>query len=339
MTNKIGLKGISFVEFSGPDQEQIARTLKEFGFLVAAQIENKDIQLFKQNDINLILNTEMASFASLFAEVHGPSISSMGWKFEYPELAYQIALERGARPAKIKDYPAPAVYGIGDSLVYFLSEDSGDFLDSLEFSKTQNLENFKGKGFSKIDHLTNNVFQGDLIYWVNFYKNVFEFTDVREFSIQGEKTGLLSYALRSPDGSFCIPINEGTEKKSQINEFLNEYRGPGIQHLAFLSDNLLNSLEGLKETSIRMLDIEPSYYETAFERAPNLEEDKIKIMRNSVLVDGDNAGYLLQIFTQNLFGPIFIELIQRKNHFSFGEGNFQSLFNSIERDQERRGYI
>jgi 4-hydroxyphenylpyruvate dioxygenase len=191
------------------------------------------------------------------------------------------------------------------------------------------------KGFLAIDHLTNNVEKGTMQAWADFYKHVFGFTEVRYFDIRGVKTGLTSYALRSPDGSFCIPINEGSEEKSQIEEYLREYRGPGIQHLAFLTDDLLASLDAMAGSDGQMLDIDDAYYAEVFERVPNVTEDHGRIRQHQVLVD----GYLLQIFTKNLVGPIFIELIQRKNHLSFGEGNFGALFRSIERDQERRGAI
>ena len=150
-------------------------------------------------------------------------------------------------------------------------------------------------------------------------------------------TGLTSYALKSPCGTFCIPINEATEAKSQINEYLREYHGPGIQHLAFLTDDIIASVDALKGTSISTLDIDPEYYEEVFNRVKNVTESREKIKSHKILVDGDDQGYLLQIFTQNLIGPIFIEIIQRKNHYSFGEGNFKALFRSIERDQAKRG--
>jgi 4-hydroxyphenylpyruvate dioxygenase len=175
--------------------------------------------------------------------------------------------------------------------------------------------------------------------WADFYKGVFGFTEVRYFDIRGARTGLQSYALRSPCGSFCIPINEGTEYASQINEYLREYRGPGIQHLAFRTDDILRSLELLDGSGIETLDIEDSYYDTIYQRVPQVSEDREAIRRRRVLVDGDEKGYLLQIFTRNLIGPIFIELIQRKNHDAFGEGNFGALFRSIERDQQKRGVL
>lgn len=337
--NQIGLCGISFIEMTARNTMPILNTLKEFGFSPAAGLKNRDITLLRQNRISIILNSEKTGLAAKFADLHGPSICSMGWKFKNPQAAFKLALQRGARAVSTADYSAPAVYGIGDSLIYFLSENPGENLEEMGFHHIEKGQTFAGKGFLEIDHLTNNVYPGDLERWSKFYKDIFEFTDVRTFSIHGEKTGLLSYALRSADGSFCIPINEGTEKKSQINEYLEEYRGPGIQHLAFLSHDLLSSLRALEGTSVQMLDIKQSYYETAFSRVPKLQEDRNEIKKYSVLVDGDEEGYLLQIFTKNLFGPIFIELIQRRNHLSFGEGNFQALFDSIERDQEKRGYL
>jgi 4-hydroxyphenylpyruvate dioxygenase len=194
------------------------------------------------------------------------------------------------------------------------------------------------KGFLAIDHLTNNVPKGTMGAWVEFYKQVFGFTEVRYFDIRGVKTGLTSFALRSPCGSFCIPINEGTESKSQINEYLEEYRGPGIQHLAFTTSDIIATLESMGD-AVATLDIDDAYYEEVFQRVPNVTENKAKLREHHVLVDGDADGYLLQIFTKNVVGPIFIEIIQRKNHHAFGEGNFGALFRSIERDQERRGYL
>ncbi len=195
------------------------------------------------------------------------------------------------------------------------------------------------KGFTAVDHLTNNVYNGTMGTWSDFYKNIFGFEEVRYFDIRGAKTGLTSYALRSPCGLFCIPINEAKESKSQINEYLEEYKGPGVQHLAFLTEDILTSLETLKGSKIDTLDIEDDYYKEIFTKFPHVTEDHKLIRDFNVLVDGDEKGYLLQIFTKNIIGPIFIEIIQRKNHYSFGEGNFGALFRSIERDQMKRGVL
>lgn len=338
MSNKIGLKGIAFVEFAGPSKAKLEQLFHDFGFSLASEHNSKKIGLYRQNGILFLLNSEAGSFADQFSKLHGPSISSMGWLFENAIAAYELAVSRGARPFANGDYAMPAIYGIGDSLIYFLDAKSfSNGFEKLGFQKTANCEKPVDKGFECIDHLTNNVFKGTMGEWRDFYKNVFEFSDVRTFDIRGEKTGLQSYALRSPCGTFCIPINEADEKKSQINEYLEEYKGPGIQHLAFLTKDILSSLKRLDGSGIEMLDIREDYYKNIFQRVPNVVEDKQDIQKRNVLVDGDEKGYLLQIFTKNLLGPIFVEIIQRNNHLSFGEGNFKALFDSIERDQMKRG--
>lgn len=339
-TNLLGLQGIEFIEFSTDNPAPLRRLFAEFGFSKVGRHGKKNIDLYRQNDITFHLNYDQKSFGDRFQKMHGPSISAMGWRFRDPELAYWETLRRGARPCGIGDYETdpgrrtPAIYGIGDSLIYFVGAGA-----ALGFEKSQDPETVPEKGFLTVDHLTNNVYKGTMDDWAAFYKNIFGFEEVRHFDIKGQKTGLTSFALRSPCGSFCIPINEADEAKSQINEYLEQYHGPGVQHLAFLTRDLIGSLRRLAGTGIETLDISPGYYEKAFARVPGLREDRRAIQDLNILVDGDNEGYLLQIFTKNLIGPIFIELIQRENHLSFGEGNFQALFDSIERDQMKRGVL
>ncbi len=345
--NPVGLCGIDFVEFVSPDPEALERLFLAFGFSRTMRHESKAIDLYQQGDIVFLLNRDQRSFAASFASLHGPSICSMGWRAQDPAKAVEVAVARGARRRPEGDLatrdgrPVPAIFGIGDSLIYFVDDGAYDPTkwERLGFVALEEPTRVAPKGFTRIDHLTNNVEKGTMQRWADFYKSVFGFTEVRYFDIRGVKTGLTSYALRSPDGSFCIPINEGTEKKSQINEYLEEYKGPGIQHLAFLTDDILASLRALEGTPIEMLDMDDEYYATVFDRVPNVTEDRDEIKQRNVLVDGDDEGYLLQIFTKNLIGPIFIEIIQRKNHLAFGEGNFGALFRSIERDQAKRGYL
>lgn len=339
-TNTIGLKGIAFVEFSALEPRKLEQLFADFGFSRRNVHPDRNISLYRQNEINFFLNVHPGSFGTTFAKMHGPSISAMGWCFKNAEYAFNIAIQRGAKACDVGDYDVPAIYGIGDSVIYFLDADSmKDDFEPLGFVPDLTAPRATDKGFLQIDHLTNNVYKGTMDDWARFYKDVFEFTEVRTFDIRGQKTGLTSYALRSPDGSFCIPINEASEKKSQINEYLEEYHGPGIQHLAFLTNDILASLRNLEGTSIQMLDIQDGYYDTVFKRVPQVTENREEIRKRNVLVDGDSEGYLLQIFTKNIVGPIFIEIIQRKNHLSFGEGNFQALFDSIERDQIKRGVL
>ncbi len=342
--NPLGLRGIEFVEFASPEPLALHKLFLEFGFSKIATHRTKKIDYYKQNDIHFFINREESSFGNSFSKLHGPSICSMGWRMDNAKKAFDGAIERGAKEGKAdharNDSPLLAISGIGESLIYFVD----DFNDSkryeqMGFDLLENPEMVEEKGFIAIDHLTNNVYPGEMAKWADFYKDIFGFREVRYFDIRGAKTGLTSYALQSPDRSFCIPINEGTEKKSQINEYLDEYKGPGVQHLAFITHDIVKSVASLSGTSISTLDIDDEYYGEVFDRVPNVTEDHQELQKHQILVDGDESGYLLQIFTKNIIGPIFIEIIQRKNHYSFGEGNFGALFRSIERDQEKRGYL
>ena len=343
--NPVGLCGIEFIEYSSNDPAALDRLFTEFGFSRSMRHHRKALDYYNQNDIHFIVNSEPKSYGATFSATHGPCVSAMGWRVKDAVKAHAEAVKRGAKSAQ-GDYnhesgkAVPAIYGIGESLIYFID----DFKDpsrypSLGFTPHPKPNKVPDKGFLNIDHLTNNVFQGTMTQWSNFYKDIFGFTEIRYFDIRGAKTGLQSYALRSPCTTFCIPINEGTEKKSQINEYLDEYKGPGVQHIAFTSKDIVKSLTALRGTGIKTLDIDDQYYGEVFDRIPNVTEDH-KVLRDlNILIDGDSDGYLLQIFTKNIIGPIFIEIIQRKNHHSFGEGNFGALFRSIERDQEKRGYL
>ncbi|MEH6626874.1 MAG: 4-hydroxyphenylpyruvate dioxygenase [Motiliproteus sp.] len=341
--NPLALRGIEFTEFASADHCYMHDIFIDFGFSKLKRFKGKDIIYYNQNDIHFLLNRERKGYSSEFVRSHGPAICSMGWRVDDASFAYHVAIRRGAKPADDirRDLPYPAIYGIGDSLIYFIDHFGarGSIYDE-DFVTLDNPQIVADKGFMAVDHLTNNVYKGTMDTWATFYKQVFGFTEVRYFDIKGKKTGLISYALKSPDGSFCIPINEGKDdNNNQIDEYLQEYHGPGVQHLAFLTDDLLASLDAMKNSHIATLDIEDSYYDTVFDRVPGVTEDPARIQHHQVLVDGDRDGYLLQIFTRNLFGPIFIEMIQRKHHKGFGEGNFQALFDSIERDQERRGVL
>lgn len=336
--NPLGILGIEFIEFAGPNPADFEKTFRDFGFSRLKRHRSKAIDLYTQNDILFLVNLESSGFSSRFAGLHGQSASAMGLCVENAQRAFEGAVELGARPyeAADKSLNLPAVYGIGESLIYFI--DAANPIFENDFVAHAEPFTVPDAGFLFIDHLTNNVEKGTMAEWAEFYKGIFGFTEIQYFDIKGKKTGLTSFALKSPCKTFSIPINEASDEKSQIAEYLRDYNGPGIQHIALGTTDLLNSLDRL-EGRIPTLDIDENYYEEAFQRVPNVTEDKGHIMRHNVLIDGDDEGYLLQIFTKNLFGPIFIEMIQRKNHHAFGEGNFGALFKSIERDQERRGVL
>ncbi len=341
--NPVGLDGMEFMEYAGPDAGHFRKLFETIGMTPIAKHKSKNVTLYRQNDINFLLNEEAGSFAAEFSLQHGPSVCSTGFRVKDAEQAFAAAVERGAKPYtedNKKTLPWPTIYGIGDSLVYFVDKygEKGSPYDD-EFDYTSENKSPKGFGFLLIDHMTNNVPKGELDLWAKFYEDVFNFKEIRFFDIKGATTGLLSRAMRSPCGKITIPINEPTEDKSQIQEYLNEYKGSGIQHIALLTEDICSSVKTVKDNGIPTLDVPDTYYEALPDRVPNITEDLNTLKGLRLLADGDDEGYLLQIFSQNVIGPIFYEFIQRKNHWGFGEGNFQALFEAIERDQRRRGVI
>lgn len=343
--NPIGLDGVDFIEYSGPVAAYFETLFQKWGFTEVAANPAQTIKLFRQNDINFILNTEPGTFATQFAKLHGPCISSTGFRVFDADQAFKAAVERGAKPYHGTDgekgaTPFPAVYGIGDSLIYFMDKKNMKKLYTEIFKIPAGKENPKGVGFTVVDHFTNNVPRGEMQKWCDFYTKIFNFREARYFDIRGEKTGLISKVMRSPCSKFAVPINEPSDGKSQIQEYLDEYHGSGIQHLAMLTDDITATLESLKSSDLQFLTPPPhTYYSMLKDRLPMVSEDLNRLEKNAILVDGDHDGYLLQIFSKNIIGPIFFEVIQRKGHDGFGNGNFQALFDAIERDQKERGYL
>lgn len=339
--NPVGLEGMEFIEYASKNTTEMENVFTHFGFKHLASHKAQKLKLFRQNDINFLFNEQPGSFAQYFCETHGPSVCSTGFRVQNAKVAFETAVARGAKPydGKFKKtFEVPAVYGIGDSLIYFIENHSGTKLYDADFKFFGEKEN-KGVGFLRIDHLTNNVPVGEMQKWCDFYEKIFGFKERRYFDIKGKKTGLISKVMASSDGKIIIPINEPTDSKSQIQEYLNEYKGSGIQHIALLTADICPSVANVREAGVQFLDVPDTYYEMIHERVPNVTEKMDRLKDLKILVDGDNTGYLLQIFSQNMVGPIFFEVIQRKGHNGFGEGNFQALFDAIERDQEKRGVL
>lgn len=346
LDNPIGLDGIEFVEFASPNQtkfEELERLFFKFGFQKIGHHKRKNVTLYRQNQVNFVINSEPSTFAAKFSKTHGPCICATGFRVKNAQKAFELAVARGAKPIDSKSDPAshsfPAVYGIGDSAIYFIDRYRDRVHYDDDFRYLQSDRHPKGKDLQLIDHLTNNVPSGEMDKWCDFYRKIFNFREVRDFQIRGEKTGLVSKVMRSPCNKITIPINEPTEKKSQIQEYLDEYKGSGIQHLAFLTDDIISVIRDVRQENVQFLDTPDTYYEMLKDRVPNVTENISTLKDLKILADGDEEGYLLQIFTKNLIGPIFFEIIQRKNHDGFGNGNFQALFDSIERDQRARGYL
>lgn len=344
--NPIGLHGVDFLEYSGPDAAHFEGLFLRLGMTEIGFVPNKKIKLYRQGDINFILNTEPGTFAAAFAKAHGPSVVSSGFRVADADKAFENAVARGAKPYDGNETlrgatPFKAIYGIGDSLVYFIDQKNHNKLYTEIFGIKDNDDvRPKGLGLKIVDHFTNNVPVGEMNKWSDFYERVFNFHEAKYFDIKGKSTGLLSKAMRSPCSLFSIPINEPSDPKSQIQEYLDEYKGSGIQHIALTSDDIVPTLEDLRAKKMEFLNAPPgTYYSMLKERLPMVSEDIARLEKNAILVDGDHDGYLLQIFTKNVIGPVFFEVIQRKGHDGFGNGNFQALFDAIEADQRARGYL
>lgn len=341
--NPVGLDGFEFIEFSAPDPQMLAENFRKLGFTPFARHRSKEITLFRQGHINFLLNAEPNSQAAEHAKIHGPGACSIGFKVKDAKAAYQYVLSAGARFAKggINE-ENPGIEAIGGSLIYLIDHKKNSFYEMDFIPLSVPVTDIPDCGLQYIDHLTNNVNRGDIEKWSDYYMRLFGFLKNRYFDIQGEQTGFVSFVLASPCGKIKIPLNESSDDKSQIAEFLKEYHGEGIQHIALNTKDIYETVEKLREREVNFLDTPDTYYEKLQERLDWHEEDVARMRRNKILLDGGataEEGLLLQIFTKNIFGPEFFEIIQRKNNEGFGEGNFQALFEAIERDQKERGTL
>jgi 4-hydroxyphenylpyruvate dioxygenase len=341
--NPLGLNGFEFVEFTSPDPEHMAGVFGQLGFTAWSTHPRKDIVRFRQGRINLLLNRERTGQAAVFRRYHGSSANGMAFRVADARSAYAEALARGAKLASAESSAlgkgAFVLQGIGGSLLYLV--DAPDpFADWLPVAGAAEAESANSVGLEILDHLTHNVRRGEMRTWSAFYNQVFGFEEQKYFDIKGQATGLFSQAMIAPDGKIRIPLNESQDEHSQIEEFIRQYNGEGIQHLALTTADIYGTVEKLRARGVILQDTIDTYYELVDKRVPGHGEDLERLRANRILIDGSvEEGVLLQIFTENLFGPIFFEIIQRKGNEGFGNGNFQALFESIELDQIRRGVI
>ncbi len=349
--NPMGLDGFEFVEFASPTPGVLEPVFEMLGFKAVAKHRSKNATLYRQGGINFILNEEKNCYASFFADEHGPCACGMAFRVKDSQVAYKRALEMGCQPIEIPTGPMelrlPAIKGIGGAPLYLIDRyEDGKSIYDIDFEFFDGVDRHpEGCGFTEIDHLTHNVYRGRMEFWSNFYEKIFNFREIRYFDIKGEYTGLLSKAMTAPDGRIRIPLNEeASQGVGQIEEFLMEYNGEGIQHIALICDDLLACWDSLKARGIPFMTAPPeSYYEMLNERLPNHGESANELQTRGILLDGstddgDNR-LLLQIFSEKMVGPVFFEFIQRKGDEGFGEGNFKALFESLERDQIARGAI
>jgi 4-hydroxyphenylpyruvate dioxygenase len=345
--NPMGTDGFEFVEYTAPDVAALGQLFERLGFAAVARHRSKNVTLYRQGDVNFIVNGEPESFAQAFARLHGPSVCAIAFRVRDAAAAYERALALGARPVAGKVGPMelniPAVEGIGGSLLYLVDRYGDHSIYDVDFVPVAGSEQRPaGVGLVGIDHLTHNVHQGRMAEWARFYERLFNFREIRYFDIEGKLTGLRSKAMTSPCGKIRIPINESADDKSQIEEYLTAYRGEGIQHIALATRDIYRTVETLRDAGIRFQDVPAAYYEQVEGRLPGHGEDLARLERDRILIDGapqQGGGLLLQIFTDTMVGPIFFEIIERKGNEGFGEGNFRALFESIELDQIRRGVL
>ncbi len=342
--NPMQTDGFEFVEYAAPQPEDLRRLFHTMGLATVARHRSKDVTLHRLGDVNFIVNAEHDSFAQRFARAHGPCACAMAFRVLDAGRAYARAIELGAQPGPVTAGPMelniPSIVGIGGSLIYLVDRYGDRTIYDVDFVPVAAAESGAGAGLVRIDHLTHNVRRGNMNTWAQFYERLFNFREIRYFSIEGKETGLFSRALTSPCGKIRIPINESQDDKSQIEEYLQEYKGEGIQHIALGTDDVYRTVDALRGRGVEFQETPSTYYEAVNRRVHGHREDLAELERRGILIDGDAAsGILLQIFTKNAIGPIFFEIIQRKGNEGFGEGNFQALFESIELDQKRRGVI
>jgi 4-hydroxyphenylpyruvate dioxygenase len=353
ITNPMGTDGFEFVEYAALDPAPLEQLFTQLGFTKIAKHRSKNVYLWRQGDINFILNAEKNSHADGFYNAHGPSANAMAFRVHNAQLAIERAKALGAQIVESKAGPMelnlPAIKGIGGSLLYLVDRYGDHSIYDIDFVPLPGIDQHpKGVGLNIIDHLTHNVYRGKMGEWADFYTKLFNFREIRYFDIEGKLTGLKSKAMTSPCGKIRIPINESSDDKSQIEEYLREYKGEGIQHIALSTNGIYQSVENLKDRNIAFMAPPPdTYYEKLDERLSGHGEDVARLKKNGILMDGApeskpgarDGGILLQIFTATVIGPIFFEIIQRKGDEGFGEGNFRALFVSIEEDQVRRGTL
>lgn len=349
--NPLGLDGFEFIEFCAPEKGLLEPVFEKMGFSRIARHRSKDVDLWRQGEINLIANYEPKSPAAFFAAEHGPSACGMAFRVRNARQAYDEALARGAEPVETSTGPMelrlPAIRGIGGAMIYLIDR-YGEWLSiyDIDFEYLPDVDRHPtGAGFKLIDHLTHNVYGGRMDHWAKFYERVFNFREIRYFDIKGEYTGLTSRAMTAPDGKIRIPLNEeGQKGGGQIDEYLRAYNGEGIQHIALICDDLPACLDKLRANGVPLMAAPPNaYYEMLDERLPGHGEPVDALRSRGILLDGSTeAGdprLLLQIFAQPQIGPVFFEFIERKGDEGFGEGNFTALFKSMEQDQLERGAL
>lgn len=353
-SNPAGTDGFEFVEFAHAEPEKLEALFSQMGYVKVAKHKTKAISIWRQGDINYVVNAEPGSHAMQFVDEHGPCAPSMAWRVVDAKHAFEHAVAKGATPYLSDDrtLDVPAIVGIGGSILYFIDTygDKGSAYDHVFEWLGERDPKPEGLGFYYLDHLTHNVYRGNMNKWWDFYRNLFGFSQIHFFDIEGKMTGLISRAITSPCGKIRIPLNESTDDKSQIESYLHKYRGEGIQHIAVGTESIYDSTDRLADNGLLFMPGPPdTYYEMSQQRVNGHSEPIERMKKHGILIDGEGVfdndkgdrmtKILLQIFSKTVIGPIFFEFIQRKGDEGFGEGNFRALFESIEAEQMRTGEL
>ncbi len=345
--NPMGTDGFEFVEFAAADPHDLEMLFSSLGFKAVAKHRSRNVTLWRQGDVNFLINAERTGFSHEFMERHGSCASGMAFRVADAKHTMERALKLGASPLRSQAGPMelniPGIEGIGGAHIYFVDRygPRGSIYE-VDFEPIEGVsDQHTGFGLLEMDHLTHNVYRGNMNRWAAFYEHYFNFKQIRYFDIEGKLTGLKSRAMTSPCGKIRIPINESSDDNSQIEEFLHAYKGEGIQHIALSTENIQRTVSSMKNAGVTFMSPPPdTYYGMLDGRLPDHGENLNELKKRGILLDGDeHGGLLLQIFTDTVIGPIFFEIIQRKGDEGFGEGNFQALFESIERDQLERGVL
>ena len=343
--NPMGTEGLAFIEFSAHDPAALEKLFTSLGFVKTATHNSGNLSVWTQNEIKFLLNSDAQSHGGRFAAEHGSGISGIGFKVGDAAKAFEKAIALGARAADaVTAIQTPVLDGIGGSLLYLIDNKAEAEMNT-RCSPTGQTASRKSVGsFSAVDHLTHNVCAGNLQKWADFYKDLFGFREIFYLDMRGSSTGFRTCALMSPCDGICIPINEPTDARSQIQEFIDIFKGEGVQHIALATTDIHASVENVAGSGISFMQVPNTYYDAIDTRLESHGEDLERLKRNAILLDGERSksggwDLLLQIFSKNLIGPIFFEFIQRKGNTGFGEGNARALFDAIERDQIERGFV
>lgn len=338
--NPVETKGFALVEFAAREADGLAALFDTLGFVRVGRHREADIALYRQGGVTLLLNIDAEGPAAAFRDAHGPGVWSVGFGVGDADRALSRALTHGAARADASPLGSmPAIAGIGGTRLCFVDVAGEASLAALFEPVAVQPANAE-IGVAEIDHVAFNLRRGAAASWATLFEQALGFRRVRYFHIAGKQTGLNLLAMASPCGKIRIPLNEAREDASQIEDFINEFRGEGVQHMGFGVADILGAVETLRGRGLRFQTTEDAYYEALPNRAMGHSEDVERLRRTGVLLDGDaENGHLLQIFSANVVGPMFFELIQRKGAEGFGEGNITALFEAVEAAQIKLGAL